>query len=99
MAYRLNVLSLLVGDGNVEFLFKFHNQLHRIQGIRSQIIGKACLGSNFAIINTKLFYNDASNLFSNVRHKSYSLIVGQKPSSFLGKTANGIKKISCKISH
>src|SRR5258706_13882501 len=47
-----NVLSLVVRDRNVEFLFEFHDQFYGIQRIGSKVVGKACFRSNFRLFYT-----------------------------------------------
>lgn len=59
LANCCNILSLIVGNLNIELLFEFHNQLNSIQGIGSQVVGKASFGYNFVLINTQ-FINDDS---------------------------------------
>src|SRR5690606_29293097 len=39
--------SLFIRNRDVEFFFKFHNQLNGIQRVCSQIVGETCFRSNF----------------------------------------------------
>ena len=53
----LNGLSLVIRNGDTEFLLELHDELYGVQGISTQIVCEACLGLYFRLINTK-FVND-----------------------------------------
>jgi len=55
-------LSLVVRNGNVEFLFEFHDKLHGIQRVRTQIVGEASLTSYFCFFNAKFVNDDGCGL-------------------------------------
>ena len=59
LAYSSNIFCLIVRDLDIKFLFKFHYQLYRIQGIRPQVVGKACFSNHLIFVNTQLINNDS----------------------------------------
>ncbi len=56
----LNLLGVLVRYFDAKLLLESHDEFNRIQGVCSEIIDKAGIGSDFTLINTELI-ND--NLF------------------------------------
>ncbi len=58
LAYGCNIFCLIVRDLYIKFFFKFHNQLHGVQGIGTEVIGKASFGYNFILIYPQFIYND-----------------------------------------
>ncbi len=55
------IFCLIVRDLYIEFFFKFHDQLYRIQGIGTQVVRKASFRNHLIFVNTKLIYNDSLN--------------------------------------
>ena len=42
IAHGRNLFCLIIGNGNIEFLFKLHDQFNGIKRVGSQIIGETC---------------------------------------------------------
>ena len=60
--------GLLLGDGDIEFLLKFHNQLHGVERIGAKVLSKRCLLGYFAFTNTQFVNDNRFYSFSNFRH-------------------------------
>src|SRR5664279_882216 len=51
-------LGCLVRNLDVEGLFERHDQLHRIQRIRAQVVHKRRIGGDLALVHAQLFHDD-----------------------------------------
>ena len=56
--HGLNLFSVLVRNLNIEVLFKFHHQFHRIQRVRSKVIYKMRIGGHISFVGPQLIHND-----------------------------------------
>lgn len=68
----LDLLSSLIRNLNVEFLFESHDQLNDIQGVSAQIIDEGRIDCDLVRLNAQLLNNDISN-FSKVDMKFHLL--------------------------
>ncbi len=76
----LELLGLLGGDPDAEFLLKTQKEFHRIQGIRPEILDKASLERDFLDGNVELLSDDGLDFgkeFSEKRAGSIKVFVHQ----------------------
>jgi hypothetical protein len=59
----LNFLGILVGDLDVEGLFKLHDEFDDVEGVGAEIFLETCAGGNLSLIHLKLLDNDLLYLF------------------------------------
>ena len=62
-------------DFNVEFFFKCHHQLNRIQAVCAKIVDKASFRYGLGFINAKMFNHDFLYAFSNIAHVGLPYVV------------------------
>ena len=56
-----DLLSFLVGNRKVEFLFELHNQLDGVQRVCTKVVGEAGFRSDLTFLNTKFVGDDTFN--------------------------------------
>src|SRR5579875_104756 len=63
-----DLLRVLVGNLDLEGLFKGHDQLHRVQGVRAEIVHKRSVRRDLALVYAQLLHNDLLYPFLNGCH-------------------------------
>ena len=56
-----DLLSVLVRNLDIESLLEFHDQLHGVERVCAQVVGKACFGHYLRLLNTQFVDNDFDN--------------------------------------
>ena len=62
IANALDLFCVLVGDLDVELLFKAHHQLNEVELIRTEVLDKAGVLCDFRLIDTELINDDLFDL-------------------------------------
>ena len=60
ICYSADGLCLIVGDVDVEFFFKLHNQLYGVKGVCTQVVGETCIRGYLRFVNTEFVNDDVS---------------------------------------
>ena len=56
-----DLLSVLVRNLDIESLLEFHAQLHGVERVCTQVVGKACFGYNLRFLDTQFVDDDLDN--------------------------------------
>src|SRR5688572_28196158 len=60
-----DLLGILVGDLDAEFLFERHDQFNGIEGIGPQVVHERRIGRHFVFVHAELFHDDFLYLICN----------------------------------
>src|SRR5215470_11614106 len=63
-----DLLGVLVGDLDLEFLFQSHDELDRVERIGPKIVHERCIVRDLLLFDAQLFGNDGFNLLLNCAH-------------------------------
>jgi len=63
VADGLDFFVIFVGDGDLEFVFEFHHQLHNVERISLQVCHEVLFTRNFVFGNLQLFTDDPDYSF------------------------------------
>src|SRR5579859_2205437 len=63
-----DLLGGIVGNLTTEFFFEGHDQFHRVEAVRPQIIDEARRLGHLGLFDTQMLDNDLLNAFGDVRH-------------------------------
>src|ERR1700678_509963 len=66
--YGANLLRVLVGDFDIEGLFKGHHELDRVERIGAQVIHERSARSDFTLVHAQLLDNNLFHFFINGCH-------------------------------
>src|SRR5579859_6075595 len=73
LLHRSDLLSVLVGNLYLEFLFERHDKLNEVERIGVEVFDERGAGNNLTLINTQLVNNNLFESFGNSRHYFTSL--------------------------
>src|SRR5947208_8270768 len=68
LPYRAQLLGLLVGDVDVEFLLEGHDQFDGIEAVSAQILHEARVGRELVALDPQLFDDDVFDLLFELLH-------------------------------
>lgn len=55
----LNLLGIFFGDGDVEYLFEFHDELYGVEAVSTEVGGERSGGGYFVFVNGELVNDDS----------------------------------------
>src|SRR5262249_8868282 len=68
LADGLDLLGLVVGDGDFKLLFEFHHQLDDVEGVGAHVFLEGSAARDLLLTDTEVFTDDIDNTFFNARH-------------------------------
>src|SRR5229473_4365882 len=68
LSHRTQLLGFLVRNVDVEFLLEGHNQLHRVEAVRAQVLHEARFGGQFVALDPQLLDDDVLDLLLELLH-------------------------------
>src|SRR5210317_2193415 len=71
----LNFFSILIGNLDVKFFFKGHDQFNGIQGVRPEIVHEGRFVGHLILIHTQLLCNNLLDTLINTGHCTILLVV------------------------
>src|SRR5215208_7201816 len=69
-----DLLGILIGDLDAELLFERHDQLHRVERVRTEVLDERGVVGHLFLVHAKLFHDDALDLLRNRHSSSYVYI-------------------------
>ena len=57
----LNFFSGVFWNADIELFFQFHHKLHCVERVRSQVVNKVSIASNFVFLYSQLLCDDVDN--------------------------------------
>lgn len=68
LADGLDFLGLFIRDGDLEFLFEFHDELHGVERVGAKILDEVGFCDDFRFVNSQFVNNDFFNAFGYCCH-------------------------------
>ena len=68
LAHRLDLLGLVVRDGDLELFFQFHHQLDDVQRVGAHVLLKGGLARDLVLVHAQVFADDLDDTFFNGSH-------------------------------
>src|SRR5208337_796515 len=85
IGHGANLLRILVGDFDIEGLFKGHHELDSIERIGAQVIHERSAGRDLALVHTQLLDDNLFHFFINGCHVSPRFQVWESRALFAGR--------------
>jgi len=67
-SHRCDLLCILIGDLQIEFVFKLHYELDYVERVSAQVILEVRFTGNFRLFYTQAFDHDALNAIIYIGH-------------------------------
>ena len=67
ITYSRDLLGLIVGNSDLELLFKFHDELYSVERVSTEVVGEACFVRYFSFINAQFVTDDFFYFCFNIR--------------------------------
>ena len=75
VAYGCDLFGILIGNFEVEFLLKLHDELYSVERVSAKIFAEFCIGGYFGFVNSELVNDNSPYSICYFRHNSKDFLL------------------------